>query len=144
MSALGLSYRSSAQPSWYTSTPAFFQHHPPAVCETLPYGLSSSNELKWMTEMYRCVDRDDVDAALEILYDELVGLQTDGRFAECDDMLAILDIEGLDSNLMVGVLSVTYQARDRLRNRARVLQKIERRLGQLAPNRVEALIGKLR
>lgn len=113
------------------------------LCAVLPFKLGSP-ALEWMTRVYQLVARKEIDDALEILYDELLDPQTDGRFAECDELLALIDVDGLDTNLMIGVLAVTYQARGILRNRARVLHRIEERLAQVAPDRIEALIGNLR
>lgn len=127
-----------------TLSTAFPASNRPELCEVLPFRSSQPSRLDWMTRMYQLVARKEIDDALEILYDELLDLQTAGRFAECNEMLALLDVDGLDTNLMVGVLVVTYQAKDRLSHRARILKKIERRLAELAPNRIEALIGNLR
>lgn len=113
------------------------------LCTILPF-KPGAPALEWMTQVYQLVARKEIDDALEILYDELLDPQTDGRFAECDELLALIDVDGLDTNLMIGVLAVTFQARDILRNRARVLHRIEKRLAQLAPDRIEALIGNLR
>ena len=68
----------------------------------------------------------------------------DGRFSEGDNVLMMIDPKGLDTNLLVAALSITKAAADRLPSRPRFLQRVENRLREVAPERLEALLDGLR
>ncbi len=98
-----------------------------------------------LDELYGLVASGRVDEALEASYDFVLDTSTEGRFREFDDWLGRVDVGKLDTNLLVGLLSVTKQARmeGRLENGEALAQRVRVRLGELAPDRVERLVENL-
>ena len=93
--------------------------------------------------MYQFVEEGRTAAALDVLFNHIDDMLCDGDFQKCDDVIQRIDLERLDTNLLVGVLSITLAAREKLSRRAQVVQAIRKRLEILAPGRVEALMSEL-
>lgn len=68
----------------------------------------------WIDEVYACVERNDPDAAVDVLFRGIDRLLRAGEFSKCDDLLMSLDLERLDSNLLVALDSITRRAADKL------------------------------
>ena len=98
-----------------------------------------------LDDLYGLVASGRADEALEALYDFVLDASMGGRFRDVDDWVERLDVGLLDTNLLVGLLSVTRQARTegRLENGEALVQRVLVRLEELAPDRVERLVGNL-
>lgn len=114
------------------------EHEPP----TIP--VESGNAPVWLDDVYSKVAAGVPDDAIDILFDHIDDLLIEGRFSECEDVLMMIDPKRLDTNLLVAALSITKAAADRLPSRVRFVQRVEHRLTELAPERLEALLGGLR
>jgi hypothetical protein len=84
------------------------------------------------------------DEALSLIYDTLDDLLLEKRFADVDLALAVVNVDKLDVTLALGFLSITLAARERLPSRPDLVARVETRVRQLAPDRVDALMGGLR
>lgn len=83
-------------------------------------------------------------AASDLLFEKIDDLLLEGKMEEADEAIRAIDVDKLDSSLLVGVLSVTLRARDLLRTRPALVRAIEKRLHDIVPGRVEELMSGLR
>jgi hypothetical protein len=100
--------------------------------------------LTWLGDVYSLVARDRFDAAIDILFRNVDALLLAGQFDRCDDLLRAIDLKRLDTNLLVGALSITLSAADKLPGRAHFVERVARHLESVAPGRVERLLVGLR
>ena len=98
----------------------------------------------WLAEIYGHVQRSQPDSAIDVLFAEFDDLLSGGDFAAADDVLTGLDLYRLDTSLLVGALSISAAASEHLPGRGRFVERVEARLQQLAPGRVERLMSGLR
>jgi len=89
-------------------------------------------------------DNEDEDNAMDTLFDVFDDLHCARKFEQSNALLETVEVDRLNTTLLVGVLSITYQARSHLPSRTAVVQKIEERLTLLAPDRVVSLVKGLR
>jgi hypothetical protein len=91
-------------------------------------------------QLYALVEGEYIDAAIDLLFEVVDDWFLARQFEQCDRFLADLDITRLDTNLLVGVLSITYAAKDKLQERAALVPQVRARLEQLAPGRADRLM----
>lgn len=96
-----------------------------------------------LSELYGLVGEGSTDLALDLLFEEVDGLLSAGKFDQCNSLLIALDPGRLDTNLCVGVLSATRRAREHLSFRVGLVRLIRGRLRELAPDRAERLLENL-
>jgi hypothetical protein len=96
-----------------------------------------------LTNIYLLVDQHRVDDATNILFERMDELLSAGKFQLCDDLLRSIDLQRLDTNLVVAVLSITLVAADHLPYRQRFVERAVQRLEHLAPERVDRLLDGL-
>ena len=96
--------------------------------------------MEWVDEIYKLVKENRNDAALDILFDHIDDMFLAGKFKECDKVLPTIDLERLNTSLLVGLMMITFAAKDKLTYREQMLINIEDRLKVLAPDRVEKLM----
>ena len=63
-----------------------------------------------------------------------------GKFEEADKLLATAPLQSFDSKLVFGLLALTLQAKDKLPSRPEFVTKARKRLQELVPDRVDALM----
>ena len=97
----------------------------------------------WLDEVYAGVAAGDIDAAMDLVFDRIDGHLIEGHFESVDDLLAVVDLGALDTNLVVGFLTATLSAADRLPRRVDFVKRAREALARLAPERVERLIAGL-
>lgn len=95
----------------------------------------------WLESLYA---ETSVHTAIDMLFDRVDRMMLDEKFEDVDGLLRIIDVDRLDSNLMVGVLTITQCARERLAERVGALERIEKRLRATDPDRVDELLQGLR
>jgi hypothetical protein len=78
--------------------------------------------------VYSLVKAEKIDKAMDVVFEEVDGMLGRGSFDCCDDLLPMIDVSRLDSNLMVGFLSITKAAKDKLKNRDALVKRIEQEL----------------
>jgi hypothetical protein len=93
-----------------------------------------------MRQIYKHVAAGEVDEATDVLFDCVDDMLIEGCFAKCDAWIQRIDLKKLDTNLLVGLLSITYVARHHLESRAELVLRVEKRLIELAPDRAESLM----
>ena len=94
----------------------------------------------WVEVMYAFVAEGKKRKAIMVLFREIDALLSAGEFGRCDEILAAIDLERLNTALLVGVLSITFPARMHLNERAILAGRIRNILEQTEPDRVEALM----
>lgn len=114
------------------------------VQQGLRAALGRERRLEWLDDVYSLVAREKIDDAIDIVLRELDTLLEEGRLDDVDSALAAIDVERLDINLMLSVLTITLSASDTLKRRARFLERVEKKLEEQAPSRVERLLEGLR
>ena len=81
--------------------------------------------------------------ALNLLFGKVDDRLSGGRFDEVDALLKSLDVEGLSENIIVGILSITRRASDRLQFRKEFFEKAWKVVESRGRN-VERLLNGLR
>jgi hypothetical protein len=106
--------------------------------------VESIAALSWLVDTYSLVAHAAVDAAIDLVFDHVDSLLYAHKFRECDEALAAVDIKRLDTNLMIALLSITRVEKARLRRRGELVERVERRLAEIAPARATELLKGLR
>ena len=99
---------------------------------------------EWLEEMYAHVAASRLDEAMDLLFDRVDDALCDGLMTEVDALLPMIDLTRLDTNLMVGLLSVTSGAKVELTNRAALVTDISARIMEIVPERAERILRGLR
>lgn len=94
-----------------------------------------------LTKIYAGVEEGEIDQAMEILFDYVDDLMDRGDFAACDQLILSTDLTKLNTNLLVGLLSILHVARAELKHYELILVAIEARLEVIAPGRVDRLMS---
>ena len=100
--------------------------------------------LAWLDEVYSLVARGSSDEATDILFEHIDNLLRAGEFGRCNDLFRTIDLKRFDSNLLIALLSITLPAAHELRDRPDLVRRVERRLAETAPDRVDRLLHGLR
>lgn len=66
-----------------------------------------------------------VDAALDLVYDQVDGMLKTGRFDQVNRLLSMVEAESLSLDLLLGLLTVTLPARSKLPDRGRLFSGAE-------------------
>lgn len=98
----------------------------------------------WLTELYALIREGKTERALDLAFNSLLDPQQAGDFVTPNTVLSLIDVDQLDINLMVGILSATHYAKDKMPNRVGLVQRIGLRLQEVASDRSEDLIKGLR
>ena len=108
--------------------------------------LSSSNDRRpvWLDEVYSLTARGEIDSAIDVLFDHVDDLLLEGDFSTCNELLIAVDLKRLDTNLLIAILSITLSASEKLPNRTLLVSRVEKRLAELAPERLHSLMDGLR
>lgn len=94
----------------------------------------------WLDTVYALVQAQRFDAAIDELFENVVDLATE----QCELLLKSVDLDRLDTNLLVGLLSITLERATELPSRTSLVRAVEQRLLVLAPSRVDGLLQGLR
>jgi hypothetical protein len=82
----------------------------------------------------------DIDTAIDILFEHVDDLLCAGEFAKVDDIIRQADVTRMDTFLLVAVLSCTCCAKDILKEYPGLVERVEQRLLEIAPDRLELLM----
>lgn len=100
----------------------------------------SRDEFQWLAEVYKLTGESRYDQAIDVLFENVDDLGLDA----CDRFLRVVDLNRLEAHLLVGVLSITLSRAADLPYRPKVVELVERRLQEIAPERVARLMNGLR
>ncbi len=81
--------------------------------------------------------------ALDKLYRALDKLLQGDRLADCDRVLQEVNVEAMNTHLLVGLLTITALDAGRLPSRTDLFSRVRARLVELAPDRYERLLAGL-
>lgn len=70
------------------------------------------------------------DQELDVVYDTVNDLFCEGRFKEVDEMLAAIDVDSMDSVLLIAWLTTSAWAKSKLPSRPAFYEKCETKLGK--------------
>lgn len=98
----------------------------------------------WLEEMYTFVSKKHYELAIDLLFEKVDHMLIEGQMRECDLLLQGIDLARLESNMLVGLLSVTLEAGDYLPYRRELFSRIEQIFTKTSPERVERLLVGLR
>lgn len=97
----------------------------------------------WLAKVYALCAQKEIDAAVDVLFDSINQMFLTQDWCQCDAMLQSLDVNRLDTHLLVAVLAVTQAATQHLPSRPDLVCRITERLRELAPDRADHLLHNL-
>jgi hypothetical protein len=100
--------------------------------------------MNWLNEFYELAKINKNDLGMDLLFDNVDEMLCDGKFKEVDDLLETMDLSILNTTLLIGLLSITSAAKNKLKNRASLVQRIEEIFKVTDPERVDRLLKGLR
>lgn len=86
-----------------------------------------------LEELYRLSESGQIDPGLDYLYKTIDDLLLDEQYATCDAYLQDMDLERLDSDILVGLLTITFSARHDLLKRSNILEAIREMFRSIMP-----------
>jgi hypothetical protein len=105
---------------------------------------AASDEMpKWLQDAMELDSQEKTMPAMDILFDNIDGLLTAGRFDEVDQIFLRVPLEGPSLTFLMGILTTTMPAGDRLPSRARFFDRLYR-LCKAMGRDAEDLLGGLR
>jgi len=87
---------------------------------------------------------EDTEDKMDFLFDHMDNLYWAGKFEEAEAYANGLDLTGLSTTLLVSVLSITLCVKDKFKDRAGLVLRVESRLRELVPDRVNGITEGLR
>jgi hypothetical protein len=81
--------------------------------------------------VYCLCEEQKIDQALDEVFERIDGLLSASRFEECDRLLDQVDVNRLNSHLLVGFLTITAAARHKLTARERLYTRVAQALRRL-------------
>lgn len=91
--------------------------------------------MSWVDDLYTLP----LDDGIDLLFDHVDRLLTEGDFEGCDAVLRSLDISRLSIEILVAMCSATRAASDQLVGRPQVLEKIREEIRGRDPGRFQRL-----
>ena len=86
------------------------------------------------------LDRAEKTLALDYIFEWFDDQFRDSNFSECNTLIGTVDISRLSSTALIGILSITLNAKENLDARSGLLEKIKARFQFERPNDVERLL----
>ena len=96
--------------------------------------------MKDLYDIYLCAESEEPENAIDVLFEKVNCLLKNNCFEECDNFLKEIEVDRLNIHLLIGVLSITLCAKDKLFFRESFLTKVEKLLNKKAPERVGMLL----
>lgn len=97
---------------------------------------------KFLQEVYSSIP-DNIDHGLNLIIEYTDDCFLENRFQDCDFLLDTVNLNLLDTFLIVGFLSATRCAKNKLKSRKTFVERARIRLTELAPDRIERLMSGL-
>lgn len=99
--------------------------------------------MDWVSHIYDLSASSKSDAAIDILFQHIDGYLSQRDYHSCDEVLRTLDVDRLDTNLLVASIVVTQGAESHLPYLPQWTQKVRDRLYLLVPDSAERLLAHL-
>jgi hypothetical protein len=80
------------------------------------------------------------DDGVDLMFDDIHDCLTDGQFVEVDEFIKTFEVECFSITILVGLLTVTNRAQNKLSSRPDLLARIRTHLEHIAPDRVDRLL----
>jgi len=104
-----------------------------------------NNKAKEILEkLYDMNDVNEIDEISDYLFESIDDLHLEGRFDIVDEIIENINLSKFNNYFLVGLLSITFPARSKLKNRTSMVNRIEYQFELRCPNRIPELIGGLR
>jgi hypothetical protein len=97
----------------------------------------------WLNLIYDFVENNLVDEAIDLLFTKINELLINKEFECCDALLKAIQIKRLNVDLLISLLSITLSAANKLPFRKELVINVEKRITELAPDRVHSLLKNL-
>lgn len=94
----------------------------------------------WLEEIYQLCEENNTDKGIDILFSKIDELLLKEDFDLCDDLLRTINLQKLNTSMLLGLLSITFTATAKLPYRSKLVTNIEAVLKVREPNRVESLL----
>ena len=82
----------------------------------------------FVDDAQRLASQGKIDAALDLIYDRADEMLLAGEFDELDAIIETLDVEQLSVDVLLGVLTITLPAKDKLTTRKEFFESVQRSL----------------
>ena len=106
-----------------------------------PLRCESPNKDSFLTRVQRLEKSGHIEAALDLLYDQIDGMLKAEKFKEVDIILLGLDVPSISLNLLLGFLTATLPARSKLRSRRWFFERVEAALRERGELEENLLVG---
>lgn len=83
------------------------------------------------------------DEALDLIFSTIDDMHIDGKFAEVDKILQIIDVERFSITILLGFLTITSSARKHLKERAGLCRRVRAELTKRNTENIEELLNGL-
>jgi len=100
----------------------------------------TSLHTNFLTNLYEAIGKVHDEKLIDLLIERFDIALSTGFFSVADELLEELDIDKLNSNLIICILSATRRARGQLPKRQDFVDRARGRLTELYPERVERLM----
>lgn len=96
----------------------------------------------WLEQVYLLTMAHKIDNAVDIVFERLDELFRHEKFEDCDNILQIVDLYKLETNLIIAFLSITLRAADKLPSRGNFVNRARQRFlaMELEPDRISKLL----
>jgi hypothetical protein len=102
---------------------------------------SECSILQWVAGIYK-LEEVDCDAAQHEIFYTIDKFCTEGNFKDCDTILQVLDLNRLNTNLIISFLTITLPAKQHLQSRKQFFEKVVKHFEVTEPSRdVQLLMG---
>lgn len=101
----------------------------------------NKNLFPWLKDIYDHRDKKQIFNAVLLLYQEVNNLLMEKNFSMCDYLLKVIEIKRLSIELKIGVLRITYPARNNLSLWPNMLSRVREFLYQEERNAKKLLYG---
>jgi len=81
-----------------------------------------------LEQMYRLEKEKETDTAIEFLFEKTNDLYMEKRFDVVDSMMERLDLDEISTDLEIAFLSITFVAKDDLKNRGFFVERVKKSL----------------
>jgi hypothetical protein len=100
---------------------------------------AAASNLLWLRFMYEQVKQQNIDGAIDTLFGHVDVMLSAGHFESCDRLLRRLDVQQLDANLIIAVLSATRRASAFLPSRPDFLERGKTQLREITERLISSL-----